>query len=96
MNLIGYDMTTNYFSDFLSQSAIDELSTADEFEFGFQHSARVLTITGSNGADHITAWLSDDKILGKKGADTIFAGDGDDKLTVDAAQTTYTAKTKTT
>lgn len=80
MNLIGYDMTTNYFSDFLSQSAIDELSTADEFEFGFQHSARVLTITGSNGADHITAWLSDDKILGKKGADTIFAGDGDDTI----------------
>ena len=80
MNLIGYDMTTNYFSDFLSQSAIDELSTADEFEFGFQHSARVLTITGSNGADHITAWPSDDKILGKKGADTIFAGDGDDTI----------------
>lgn len=49
-------MTTNYFSDFLSQSAIGDLSTADEFEFGFRSSARVLTITGSNGADHITAW----------------------------------------
>ena len=88
-------MTTNYFSDFLSQSAIGELSTADEFEFGFQLSARVLTITGSNGADHITAWPSDDKILGEKGADTIFAGDGDDTINGGKAQTTYTAKTET-